>query len=136
MNLFDVNWLAVLVATLIPMAVGFLWYGPLFGKQWLKLMEKTEDEVKENFSPFKAYGMSTIMAFFMSFVTANMINLLDDPGIVGAILLAVLLWQGYMAPLGYQSVAFEGKKASLFTMSMMYNLVTLTLMSIVFVLWP
>ncbi|MBK8887589.1 MAG: DUF1761 family protein [Saprospiraceae bacterium] len=30
------NWLAILGSGLVPMAVGALWYGPLFGKLWMK----------------------------------------------------------------------------------------------------
>ena len=30
----DVNLIAVLVAGIVPMIVGMLWYGPLFGKRW------------------------------------------------------------------------------------------------------
>lgn len=30
----DINWLAVLAAALAPFALGFLWYGPLFGRAW------------------------------------------------------------------------------------------------------
>ena len=39
---FDqINFLAVLVGGVINMAVGFVWYGPLFGKLWLRLIGKT-----------------------------------------------------------------------------------------------
>ncbi len=31
-----VNWLAVLLGTVLSMALGALWYGPLFGQLWLK----------------------------------------------------------------------------------------------------
>jgi hypothetical protein len=30
----DLDWLAILVATAAAMVLGFLWYGPLFGKVW------------------------------------------------------------------------------------------------------
>ena len=43
-----VNWLAVLLGTLLSMALGALWYGPLFGQLWLKLIGKTEDELESN----------------------------------------------------------------------------------------
>ena len=37
-----VNYLAVLVATIAAFAVGALWYGPLFGRQWRVLMNYSE----------------------------------------------------------------------------------------------
>ena len=33
-----INYLAVLAAAVSNMVLGFLWYGPLFGKTWSKLM--------------------------------------------------------------------------------------------------
>jgi hypothetical protein len=32
-----INWLAVIVAAIVPFLVGSLWYGPLFMKQWSAL---------------------------------------------------------------------------------------------------
>ena len=34
-----VNYLAVLAAAIASMVIGFLWYGPLFGKQYMALMK-------------------------------------------------------------------------------------------------
>ena len=43
----DISYLAVLVAAAAAMAIGFLWYGPLFGNQWKKLMNFTDKGMKE-----------------------------------------------------------------------------------------
>jgi len=29
------NWIVIIGAALIPLAIGFVWYGPLFGKSWI-----------------------------------------------------------------------------------------------------
>ena len=42
-----INWLAVAVCGLGTIAVGFLWYGPLFGKAWGRLTGWTDDKVRE-----------------------------------------------------------------------------------------
>ena len=34
----DVNWIAVIVATVLLEVLGFLWYGPLFGRAWAAAM--------------------------------------------------------------------------------------------------
>src|SRR5713226_2516090 len=31
------NWVAIIVATVAAMVIGFLWYGPVFGKTWMAL---------------------------------------------------------------------------------------------------
>ena len=42
----SINWWAVLVAGVVYMVVGMVWYGPLFGKLWKSLMGFTDESVK------------------------------------------------------------------------------------------
>ncbi len=44
----QVNWIAVVVGTIFNMFLGFMWYGPLFGPLWLKLISKTKEEIKSS----------------------------------------------------------------------------------------
>lgn len=47
LNLSEINYLAVLVATLSTMVLGFLWYSPvLFGNAWVKLRNMKMEEMK------------------------------------------------------------------------------------------
>ena len=46
MNLFDVNWIAVVAAAISGFAVGGIWYGPIMGKRWMVAVGLTEEEVK------------------------------------------------------------------------------------------
>lgn len=39
-----VNWLAVVVAALSGFAIGSLWYGPIFGKAWMRLTGMTKEK--------------------------------------------------------------------------------------------
>ena len=130
----NINWLAVIVAALIPMVVGSLWYGPLFGKAWMKLMELTEEQIKENFNAVQSYGISTLMAFIMAFVLANVINM-GEPGTTSGMMLGALIWLGFFVPYGFQSVAFEMKKTQIYVLSMGCNLLVLLLMGLVLGAW-
>ena len=47
----EVNLLAVLAAGIVPMVVGALWYGPLFGKRWLELMGNHRGGDSRRFQP-------------------------------------------------------------------------------------
>lgn len=40
------NWLAILGSGLVPMAVGALWYGPLFGKLWMKEADMSLEKIQ------------------------------------------------------------------------------------------
>ena len=46
MNIFDVNWLAVVLAALAGFVVGGIWYGPVMGKKWMGAVGLTEEQVR------------------------------------------------------------------------------------------
>ena len=62
----DINWLALVAASILPLATGFLWYGPLFGKAWMKESGMTEEKAK-TMNPAKIYGLAVLMAFLIAF---------------------------------------------------------------------
>lgn len=67
----SMNWMAIIVAGLIPMIVGAIYYGPLFGNLWRDALGKSEDELKPS-NPALAYGGSVILAMLLS-VSLNFI---------------------------------------------------------------
>ena len=38
----QLNWLAIVACVVVSLAIGALWYGPLFGKRWLREMSFPE----------------------------------------------------------------------------------------------
>lgn len=43
----EINWLAVLAATVAGFALGGLWYGPLFGKVWMRSIGMDPEAAKK-----------------------------------------------------------------------------------------
>ena len=66
-----VNWLAVLVAAVVNMVVGFLWYGPLFSGTFLRLIGKREEEIEG--SPV-VYLLGFVMGLVTTYVLAVIIG--------------------------------------------------------------
>ena len=62
----EINWLAIGLATLVPTAVGALWYGPIFGKAWIKSTGKTEEELMEGFNVARVMITNLILGFFIA----------------------------------------------------------------------
>lgn len=61
----SINWIAVVVAALIPSILGAIYYGPLFEKQWLSSLGKTKEEmVPSNMGV--TYGLAMLMALLAS----------------------------------------------------------------------
>lgn len=142
----EVNYLAVVIAGIVPMVVGAVWYGPLFGKRWLGYMQTTEEEIRKDFNPLKTYGASFVLALLTAFILAQLIagmggtqNVSTIQGSGGDAMAGLRLgWMALIAfvlPVAYQSVAFEGRKAGLFWLSLGYNGVALIGQGLVIALW-
>ena len=142
----EVNLLAVLVAGIVPMIIGALWYGPLFGKRWLELMETTEEEIQEGFNPLKTYGVSFLLALVTAFILAQLFagmggaaDVLSIAGKSGnalaGVYLALLALIAFILPVAYQSFAFEGRKAGLVLLSLGYNGVALLCQAVTIAVW-
>jgi len=60
-----INWLAIIVAGLIPSIMGAIYYGPIFEKQWLSSLGKTKEEmVPKNMAI--TYGLALLMAMLLA----------------------------------------------------------------------
>lgn len=55
----EVNYYVFLLAGLVPMLIGFIWYGPLFGKAWMNQMGFTEESLK---------GGNMALIFILSYI--------------------------------------------------------------------
>ena len=142
----DVNLLAVLVAAIVPMIVGFLWYGPLFSKRWLALMETTEEEIRKNFNPWKTHGASFVLALVTAFILAQLFAQMGGPESVSSMAgsagnamvgvhLALMALIAFVLPVSFQSWAYEGRKAGLFWLNLGYNGVSLMGQAVVIAVW-
>lgn len=63
----EFNFLAVLVAALVPMVLGFIWYGPmLFQKAWMRESGMTEEKMKGS-NMGVIFGLSFVLALLLAF---------------------------------------------------------------------
>jgi len=71
-NYFQINFLAVLVAAVSALVVGFVWYNPkVFGTSWMKVAAMTEEKMKG-----ANMGKIFIMAFIFAAFLALALNML------------------------------------------------------------
>ena len=60
------NPIAMLVAAVSALVVGFIWYNPkLFGNAWMKAASMTDQQVKEG-NMIKIFGLALFFAFLLS----------------------------------------------------------------------
>jgi hypothetical protein len=83
----ETNFLMLFVAALVPMVIGFIWYGPLFGNAWMKEMNFTKESL-EGQNMIKvfvlSYLFSLLIAFFLQFIVIHQMGifqtLINEPG--------------------------------------------------------
>ena len=133
----EINYLAVLVAAIISMVIGFLWYGPLFGKTWMKLASMSETQIKgaKKKRMTKLYIIAFIGTLVTSLVLAHFIDYTESTKIGDAFQAAFWIWLGFIAPLLLGSVLWEGKSLKLFFLNAIYNLVSLVIAAIILTAW-
>ena len=62
-SLAGINWLAVVIATVVAFAVGGLWYSKaLFGSVWLEEVGLTEEAVSNTNMP-RTFGSTFVLQF-------------------------------------------------------------------------
>jgi hypothetical protein len=61
-----VSWLAVLVAAFLTFVLGGLWYGPLFGKPWMRASGVTEERARQGNMPL-IFGLSFVLQLLAAF---------------------------------------------------------------------
>jgi hypothetical protein len=74
MNLFDVNWIAVVAASMAGFVVGGIWYGPVMGKKWMGAVGLTEEQVKQgNMAAIYggAFGFSLLASWTLAHTLAT-----------------------------------------------------------------
>lgn len=71
----DFNLVTLALAALVPLVMGFLWYGPLlFQKAWMKQLGFTEESLKGGNMAvifLLSYVLSFMIAFFLIFITTH-----------------------------------------------------------------
>lgn len=80
----DINFIALALASLSTLVVGFIWYNPkVFGTIWMTEAGITEDKMK-NSNMIAIFGISLVYAFFIAFTLQMMvIHQFSAAGVVG-----------------------------------------------------
>lgn len=132
----EINWLAVVLATLASMVVGSIWYTPkVFGGVWMKLAKlNPKDMEKGGWTPII---VSIATSFVMAFVLAHFVYLshqfyqADYSFLATALITAFWAWLGFVALRFLTHDSFEGRPLKLTLLNSAHELVTLLAMGLV-----
>ena len=131
-----VNYLAILVATIVGYVIGALWYSPLlFGNMWIKLMGYTKKDMEKA----KKQGMAKqwISMFVAMLIMVYILSQFVVPGtgwMFGA-KIGVLIWLGFLATTQLGIVLWEKKPFALYAINTLHYLVALVVMGAILGVW-
>lgn len=68
----EMNFLAIAVASLVTLVIGFIWYHPkVFGTVWVREAGLTEEQPK-NGNKFKIFGLTILLSLMMTLVIMSL----------------------------------------------------------------
>jgi Protein of unknown function (DUF1761) len=106
----ELNYIAILTATILQFICGGLWYSLLFGKLWGrihgfdKLSKNVQQKMMAQMGPM--YGIQFLVTILTTFVLALFIEAL--PADWNAFGMAGFFWLGFMLPAQVSAVIFGG----------------------------
>ena len=119
--------LGVLLAVVASFVVGFLWHGPLFGKQWMKYNHMKQPKKGDvQFSMMlPGIAASLVMAFVQAAVIGRTFQILALGGIGDALLVATLFWLPFTALTIVNEYVWAGKSWGHICYDCAYNLASM-----------
>jgi len=131
----SINLLAVLLAAVLNMVLGALWYSPvLFAKPWIASIGKTEDEIKKS-SPGFIYAINTIGNLVLAYVLAHFIDYAQATTVVQGAQAGFWVWLGFLVPVLLTVYMFEMRSIKLYFIFISYQLIALVLEGIILAIW-
>jgi len=131
------NYLAVVVAAVAYWVLGAIWFGVVFGRQWLQLEHIPPEQVAAMKGAAAAfpYIMSFVLNLIIAFVLAQLCAWRNATTAARGASLGVLLWIGIIGPVTYTTNMYEMRPLNLFLLNEGYVLVGLFLMGTILGAW-
>jgi hypothetical protein len=140
MHFHHLNWLAIFVAAISTMVVGFLWYSPLlFARPWMREMgydpndkAKTQ-EMQKSAGP--AYAGSFVASLISAFTVALFFHALRVDSLHTGFMASFHIWLGFVATVQFTGALFTKQSMKLFAINTGYQLVCYLVMGVILSLW-
>lgn len=141
----EINYWAVLVCGIVSMIIGSIWYGPLFGKAWMKIVGVTaEDMARRQEMQKKAaplYAVQFLLSLFQAYIVAYILNyVIDAPAADSpAWMWTLIIWAGFVMPTVAGASMWNNDSAKIswsrFLIQAGYQLVNLLVFGLILGMW-
>lgn len=118
---------AIILAIAATYVIGFIWHGPLFGKQWMAYNKMTPPKKEDMKFSMMLPGLSAnfVMVFVQAAILGRALELVALGGIGDALIIATILSVPFTGLAIVNSYAWEGKKPGHMLLDASFYLVSL-----------
>lgn len=124
-DLTQLNWLALVLASAAAFVLGGIWYGPLFSKPWLAAFGFSEEQINQR-HPGKIFGQAIIWTFLSAVMLAFFIE--ADADLHLGAMTGFFIGLGFVTTFMGIHYAFEGRGVEILLINTGYSTLALTLM--------
>lgn len=125
----SMSWIAVIVAALLPFALGTVWYGPALGKAWQAEVGLSDERIKGANMPL-IMGLSLVLNVVVAIVFGGLLG--PAPTLGRAVGLGLLVGVGFVATTFATTYLFSQKTLRLFLIDAGYNAIRFLLIGLAF----
>jgi Protein of unknown function (DUF1761) len=135
----EINYWAVVAATLSSMVVGSIWYTPkVFGNYWMKAAGVTPSgDAKDAIRPIL---VTLVVSFITAWVLAGAayisFTFYGGGFFINSLVTGIVLWGGFTAARFITHDAFDGRPTGLTVLNIAHEFVTIVVMAIIIGVWP
>lgn len=127
--MLPINFITVLVAAVANFIIGFLFHGPVLGKTWMRLanIHPTGNEKLKDMAPqmVKNFLMNVVCAYVLSlFYVFASTSLIMSSSVLTGILVAFLIWIGFIFTSSSMDVIWMGKSYKLWLFELFTSLIS------------
>lgn len=137
-----INYWAVLVAAIVNFILGYLWFGPVFGKVWMSASGISKPTVVDDAmkkSMMKGYAGTFIGSLIMAYALSRFIMFanafMGGTMMMSGLITAFWMWVGFILPVTVGVVFWDGKSWKYWAVTYLYYLVGLLVMGAILASW-
>ncbi len=131
MDLWNINWIATLVAAFAGFAVGGLWYGPLFSKVWQRESGLSDEDIQKGNMPL-IFGSTFFLNLIAAFILGHVLSTYGRPGVYTSALVGGGIGLGFVATSIGVNYLCSRNSLKLFLIDAGYWTVIYTIMGVIF----
>lgn len=135
-----INYFAVAVCAVLSMVIGFIWYGPLFGKTWMRIAGADAKDKAEREKMQKEAGPLYGIQFVLSIIQVCVLSFyLQAFSVSAGIASALLIYIGFVIPLVAGNAMWNNKPKKVmwaqFLIQAGYQLILFVVYAIILTMW-